>query len=217
MRVDKVMRNKQYCLQWKDQTDFSKGTIWTYMESDAFNHAGIPRSEDGMSRFQKMGGHRPTVCMRGTKWEATWEDGTTFTIRSSPQATKPVMASIALRWANPPKQLKRDGGQPFAVETLKTSTDAYVYLVRLLTFEPTASGASYFKIGKAVSIPNRIKQFGPCELIAHEVHTDPGSALKRETALHSQFKRFRRPDTEIFLMTQQELNQVVTAMNPFKA
>ena len=88
-----------------------------------------------------------------------------------------------------------------------------MYLVRLLTFEPTASGASYFKIGKAVSIPNRIKQFGPCELVAHEVHTDPGSALKRETALHSQFKQFRRPDTEIFLMTQQELNQVVTAMN----
>ena len=206
------MRFKYYCLQWKDTSDFSKGTIWTYMEADAFNHAGIPRYEEGMSRRQQMGGHRPTVCMRGTKWKATWEDGTAFTIRSSPQATKPLMASIALRWNNPPKQLKKDGEEPFEVTTLKTNHDAYVYLVQLLTFEPTASGARYYKIGKAVSIPNRIKQFGPCEVIAHEVHKDQRSAFKREKVLHSQFQQFRRPETEIFLMKPNELDQVINAM-----
>ena len=180
-----TMFTNEYCKQWKNPNDYTKGTVWTYMKTDAFKHAGIPRLEEGMNLL--MGGRRHRECMRGTKWLATWADGTTFTIRSSPQATKPVMASIAQRWANPPQTFKKEGGQPFEVETLQTRSDSYVYLVRLLTFEETASGASYFKIGKAISIPSRIKQFGPCELIAHEVHEDGPAALKRENQLHKQF------------------------------
>ena len=87
-----------------------------------------------------------------------------------------------------------------------------MYLVRLLTFEPTAGGASYFKIGKAVSIPRRIKQFGPCELIAHEVHQSSAASLKREKELHQQFSSFRQPGTEIFLLKQIELRQVINEM-----
>ena len=200
-----------YCKQWKNPRDHSKGTVWTYMKDDAFRHAGIPRLEAGMNGL--MGGHRPALCMRGVKWKATWEDGTTFTIRSSPQATKPLMASIAQRWRNPPLTLKKEGGQPFTLENLETRTDSFVYFVRLLTFEETASGARYFKIGKATSIPSRIKQFGPCELVAHEVHTDSRAALKREKELHKQFAAFRRPETEIFLLDPMEVLQVRIAMN----
>lgn len=206
----KRLFSHSYCKQWKNPRDHSKGTVWTYMTSDAFTHAGIPRLEEGMNGL--MGGHRPALCMRGTKWQATWADGTTFTIRSSPQATKPLMASIAKRWRNPPLTLKKEGGQAFTVENLETRTDSFVYLVRLLTFEETASGAGYFKIGKATSIPSRIKQFGPCELIAHEVHKDVPAALQREKELHQRFAAFRRPETEIFLLTAEELHQVVTAM-----
>ena len=55
-----------YCKQWKSPRDHSKGTVWTYIEKDAFKHAGIPRLEEGMNLM--MGGHRPAVCMRGIKW-----------------------------------------------------------------------------------------------------------------------------------------------------
>ena len=182
------------------------------MQQDVFVYAGAPNLEEqGMNCM--MGGHRPAVCMRGTKWQATWADGTTFTIRSSPQATKPLMASIALRWRNPPLTLKREGGEAFTVENLEKRTDSFVYLVRLLTFEETASGAAYFKIGKATSIPKRIKQFGPCDLIAHEVHKDSVESLKREKELHQMFSTFRKPDTEIFLLKQDELMQVVHEMS----
>ena len=200
-----------YCKQWKDPLDHSKGTFWTYMTRDAFTHAGIPLLEAGMNAL--MGGHRPAVCMRGTKWQATWADGTTFTVRSSPQATKPLMAFIAQRWRNPPLTLKKEGGQPFTIENLETRTDSFVYFVLLLTFEETASGARYFKIGKATSIPSRIKQFGPCELVAHEVHTDSRAALMREKELHKQFAAFRRPETEIFLLNPMEVLQVRIAIN----
>ena len=184
------------------------------MPDDAFVYAGAPNLEEGMNCM--MSGHRPAVCVRGTKWQATWTDGTTFTIRSSPQATKPLMASIALRWRNPPLTLQREGGQAFTVENLETRTDSFVYLVQLLTFEETASGAAYFKIGKATSIPKRIKQFGPCDLIAHEVHKDSVDSLKREQELHQMFSAFRRPDTEIFLLKQDDLMQVVDEMSPPK-
>ena len=200
-----------YCRQWKNPRDHSKGTVWTFMKNEAFKHGGIPRLEAGMNCG--MGMHRTSVCMRGTKWQATWADGTTFTIRSSPQATKPLMASIAQRWRNPPLTLKKEGGQPFTLENLETRTDSFVYFVRLLTFEETASGARYFKIGKATSIPSRIKQFGPCELVAHEVHADSRAALKREKELHKQFAAFRRPETEIFLLDPMEVLQVRIAMN----
>ena len=207
----RVMDSDTYCKQWKDPIDHSKGTVWTYMTRDAFKHAGIPLLDAGMNGL--MGGHRPAVCMRGIKWQATWADGTTFTICSSPQATKPLMASIAQRWLNPPLTLKKEGGQPFTLENLETRTDSFVYFVRLLTFEETASGARYFKIGKATSIPSRIKQFGPCELVAHEVHTDSRAALKREKELHKQFAAFRRPETKIFLLNPMEVLQVRIAMN----
>ena len=159
-----------------------------------------------------MGGHRHRECMRGTKWEAMWKEGTTFTIRSSPQATKPLMASIALRWSNPPKTLKRESGQPFDVETLETKRGSFVYLVRLLTFEETSSGACYYKIGKATSIPKRIKQLGPCELISHEIHEVSTSALIKEKELHQKFNTFRKHGTEIFLLNQDELSQVIKEM-----
>ena len=89
--------NDNYCKQWKDPSNHSKGTIWTYLKQEAFEHAGVPRLEEGMNMM--MSGHRHRECMRGIKWEAKWKDGTTFMIRSSPQATKPLMASIALRWS----------------------------------------------------------------------------------------------------------------------
>lgn len=201
----------RYCKQWKVPSDPSKGTVWVYVEEEAFSYAGIPSLEDGMNLMMSV--HRPQLCMRGTKWQATWADGTTFTIRSSPQATKPLIASIAQRWRKPPLTLKKEGGQPFTVENLETRTDSFVYFVLLLTFEETASGARYFKIGKATSIPSRIKQFGPCELVAHEVHADSQSALKREKELHKQFAEFRRPETEIFLLNQMEVLQVRIALN----
>ena len=202
--------NDNYCKQWKDPSNHSKGAIWTYLKHEAFEHAGVPRLEEGMGIL--MSGHRHRECMRGTKWEAMWKDGTTFTIRSSPQATKPLMASISLRWRNPPKTLKREGGQPFDVETLETKRGSFVYLVRLVTFEETSSSACYYKIGKATSIPKRIKQFGPCELIAHEVHQSSAASLKREKELHQQFSSFRQPGTEIFLLKQIELRQVINEM-----
>ena len=202
--------NDNYCKQWKDPSNHSKGTIWTYLKQEAFAHAGLPRLEEGMNMM--MSGHRHRECMRGIKWEAKWKDGTTFTIRSSPQATKPLMASIALRWRNPPKWLKREGGQPFDVETLETKRGSFVYLVRLLTFEETSSGACYYKIGKATSIPRRIKQFGPCKLIAHEIHEDSAGALIREKELHQKFSAFRKHNTEIFLLNKDGLSQVINEM-----
>ena len=115
--------------------------------------------------------------------------------------------------AQPATDTEKRGWSTVHSREPETRTDSFVYFVRLLTFEETASGSQYFKIGKATSIPSRIKQFGPCELVALEVHTDSRAALKREKELHKQFAAFRRPETEIFLLDPMEVLQVRIAMN----
>ena len=72
---------------------------------------------------------------------------------------------MAMRWKNPPEKLQKDKGRPFSFADLEEEAHSHVYLVRLLTFDATADGRAYYKIGKAISIPKRIKQFGPCQLI----------------------------------------------------
>ena len=57
--------NDNYCKQWKDPSNHSKGTVWTYWKHEAFKHAGVPRMEEGMDFL--MGGHHHRECMRGTK------------------------------------------------------------------------------------------------------------------------------------------------------
>jgi len=83
------------------------------------------------------------------------------------------------------------------------------YLVQLLTFHQTAAGQHYYKIGKAKSIPKRIKQFGPCRLIKTITLRTEQDSLRVEAELHSKFSCLRRPDTEIFCMNVDVLSSVL--------
>jgi hypothetical protein len=89
---------------------------------------------------------------------------------------------------------------------------SHVYLVRLLTFDPTADGRAYYKIGKAISIPKRIKQFGPCELVAEGRLPSEKESLTAEAQLHQQFSAWRKPETEIFCFTAGQVEAVKAAM-----
>jgi hypothetical protein len=82
------------------------------------------------------------------------------------------------------------------------------------TFDPIADGRAYFKIGKAISIPKRIKQFGPCELIAEAQLPSEKESLAFEAQLHQQFDQWRKPVTEIFCFTPDQVDQDKAAMTP---
>jgi hypothetical protein len=174
------------------------------------DHAGL-RNDEGIP-IRSLG-HRPALTKaRGINWTATWEDGTSHAFKASPQATKAVMAQLAQRWAVPPATLQRDKGRPFDLVSLLEESHSHVYLVRLLTFDPTADGRAYYKIGKAISIPKRIKQFGPCELIAEARLASEKESLAAEAQLHQQFEQWRKPETEIFCFTAEQVDVVRAAM-----
>jgi len=116
---------------------------------------------------------------------------------------------MAQRWIVSPATLKRDKGRPFDLATLLEHSHSHVYLVRLLTFDPTADGRAYLKIGKAISIPNRIKQFGPCDLIAEAQLPSERESLPFEALLHQYFDQGRKPETEIFCFTPNQGNYIV--------
>ena len=98
------------------------------------------------------------------------------------------------------------------MQSLETRRDSLIYLLRLIPFKKTSSGAYNYKIETATSIPKKIKQFGHCQLNSHEVHQSGAASLKREKELHQQFKAFRQPCTEIILLKQIELRQVINEM-----
>ena len=115
---------------------------------------------------------------------------------------------MAMRWKNPPEKLQKDKGRPFSLADLVEEAHSHVYLVRLLTFDATADGRAYYKIGKAISIPKRIKQFGPCQLIEEARFPTETLSLQAEKQLHSQFDCYRRPETEIFCLNAEQLAAV---------
>ena len=209
-----VQRN-HYIVCWKDPAQTEKGTAWFWCSPEMVSYAQLSIDEDIPFRCLK---YRPSLLnARGIKWAATWDDGTTFTFKASPQITQALMAQLAQRWVVPPITLKRDKGRPFDLASLVEESHSHVYLVRLLTFDPTADGRSYYKIGKAVSIPKRIKQFGPCALIAEARLPSEKESLKVEAHLHQRFAAWRKPETEIFCFTADQVDDVKKAMARHKA
>ncbi len=198
-----------YIVFWRSPGT-EKGTIWVWCSPEMTSYARLRHDE--AIPWRATGYRIDLLRARGVNWTATWVDGTTHKFKASPQATRPVMAQIAQRWAVAPVTLQREKGRAFDLATLVEESHSHVYLVRLLTFDPTADGRTYYKIGKAISIPKRIKQFGPCELIAEARLPSEIASLTVEAQLHEKFAQWRRPQTEIFCFSAAQLEVVKAAM-----
>ncbi len=193
---------------WKDTEDRQKGTIW-FFHSWKLMGAGGFRGDQDIPWRQQAGHQTSLLIARGKKWYAIYSDEEQYLFLASPITTKRLMADIVSRWPTPPLKLRLGSGPAFTVKDLKDETHSHVYLVQLLTFHQTAAGQHYYKIGKAKSIPRRIKQFGPCNLVASIKLPTEQDSLKVEAELHSKFSCFRRPGTEIFCMDQAQLKSVL--------
>ena len=196
-----------YTVFWKNIEDKEKGTIWLYHSLELKEVGGFKGDLDISCRQL---GYRPSlVKARGEKWLAIYSDEKSFTYLASPMATKKLMVDIVSRWPNPPIKLRHENGSVFSLHDRQEENHSNVYLVQLLTFHQTMEGQDYYKIGKAKSIPKRIKQFGPCRLIKSIRLLTEQISLKVEAELHSKFSHLRRPNTEIFCMTEVELETVI--------
>lgn len=196
-----------YSVFWKDIDDKSKETIWIY-HSHELMKAGQFRDDPDIPFRQT--GHRPSLTKaRGKKWTAIYSDDEQYAFLASPIMTKKLIASIAGRWLNPPVKFRPDNGLAFSLIDLQDENYSHVYLVQLLTYHQTVNGQYYYKIGKAKSVPKRIKQFGPCRLVTSIRLPSEQISLKVESDIHSKFNHLRRPDTEIFCMTDEDLRPAI--------
>jgi len=182
-----------YSVFWKDPEDREKGTIWLYHSRELKEAGGIRQDKEIPWR---QTGHRPSLIKaRGKKWYAIYSDDQEYMFLASPMATKRLMAHIVSRWATPPLRLRQEGRPAFTLHDFQDETHSHVYLVQLLTFDKTSAGRHYYKIGKAKSIPRRIKQFGPCRLIKSIKLRTEQDSLRVEAEIHSKFSRLRKPVT----------------------
>jgi len=199
----------RYTVFWKRTDDKSKGTIWLYHSRELMQAGRFTVDEEITWR---LFGHRPSLLKaKGKKWTAIYSDEEQYKFLASPMANKKIMADLVLRWPNPPAKLRIGNGPAFSLQNLQEETHSHVYLVQLLTFEQTTAGKFYYKIGKAKSIPKRIKQFGPCEVVASIRLATEQDSLRVEAELHARFSAYRRLETEIFCFDTGELNQVIAA------
>jgi hypothetical protein len=206
--------NNCYSVFWKDVDNQDKGTIWLYLPKELVAAGEIARDE-GIPLWVR-GQRTSLIKARGRKWHAVFPDQIIYAYLASPLATKKVMASIVSRWGNPPLMLRCESGPTFSLQDLRTVKHSYVYLVHLLTFDQTSSGRRYYKIGKAKSIPSRIKQFGPCRLVDSIQLSSEADSLRVETELHGIFACLRKPGTEIFCMNEAELQVVIAEYLRYK-
>jgi hypothetical protein len=198
-----------HCVYWKDLHNKSKGCAWILFRDDLEILSGTKNDDD--IPIQSLGLDYTLAKARGKKWQAIYSDGVSHDFRTSPSVTKRILISIVDRWPNTPMQLKPAKGPVFNVNDLHVDSSSYVYLVKLNVFEATTTGSEYYKIGKAKSIPKRIKQFGPCTLIASICSESESVSLQVEAELHRRFDAWRRPGTEIFSLNSDRLQQVLQA------
>ena len=211
---DEVKKLDYYSVFWKDPENTSKGSIWI-LHSARLGKVGFIQTEADIP-FSLRSYRRDLSIARGKNWKAIYSDGLEYPFKASPQATKKVMANIASRWGNPPLKLRPSQGPIFRLEDLQDEVASHVYLVRLTTFHETNSGEAYYKIGKAKSIPRRIKQFGPCTLVESISLSSEGESLKVEFDLHARFAHLRRPGTEIFCIHGDDLRIVIEAFEEYR-
>jgi hypothetical protein len=200
-----------HCVYWKDLHNKSKGCAWILFRDDLEILSGTKNDDD--IPIQSLGLDYTLAKARGKKWQALYSDGVPHDFRTSPSVTKRILISIVDRWPNTPLQLKPAKGLVFNVNDLHVDNSSYVYLVKLHVFEATTTGSEYYKIGKAKSIPKRIKQFGPCTLIASICSESETLSLQIEAELHRRFDAWRRPGTEIFSLNSDRLQQVLKAFH----
>lgn len=199
-------------LYWKDLQAQEKGCIWVMPKGEAGLIFGINGDPD-ISGLRCGPVRRTAALSRGCTWLAYRDDGSVYTFKASPMATKKIMAQIASRWVYPPVKLKPPGRPAFRLHDLKDETYSYVYLVRLLTFSEDIEGECYYKIGKSNEIPKRIKQFGPCELVKSIRLENEKTALQTERAIHGIFNAYQCSDTEIFRFGRAQVEDVCHSLN----
>jgi len=205
---------QNYQVFWKDLENKDKGTVWLYTSGELKNFGQIEGDYD--VPISRRGCKPSLVKARGKKWLAIYEDEAQYSFKASPMATKPIMAAIVKRWGNPPSKLKLENGSAFTVADLQQETYSYVYLVELLTFHRSEQGQAYYKIGKAKSIPKRIKQFGPCQLVESIKCSTEQVSYETELVLHQKFEQYCRPETEIFYLGLTELKLVQSAFQELR-
>lgn len=201
---------------WKDPADQSKGALWAYIHSDYASKYGIgtaaytrsgPAPENGRYFFTASKNHRS----KGKKWSFFMQDGSRFTCRTHTAATYVRVKAWCQTWQVVPVKIE-EVKKPTASPRDATKWDLIyrVYFVRLLSFEATAAGKSYYKIGKAKVVPKRIKQFGPCELLDVLEFEHSREAFEAEASLHGFLHAHRIPSTELFMLELSAVRDIST-------
>lgn len=201
---------------WKDPLDRAKGVNWAYLHEDFVKRYGIKtaaytRDRPAPADDQKCFTASRNSRTKGAKWIFTMEDGSKFSCRTSCATSYSAIKAWAMTWDLKPVHIERGIKGSTKATSLRNhhiNDQHKVYFVKLLTFEATKLGKFYYKIGKSKNVPQRIRQFGPCEIIEVLHFEHYSEAFEAESRLHRLFSHLRKESTEIFLLSDDEAEAI---------
>ena len=147
------------------------------------------------------------------------EDGSKFSCRTAYATSYSAVKAWTMTWDTKPVHIGKGIKGSSDVTHLKNhdiNDEHKVYFVKLLTFEATGSGKFYYKIGKSKNIPHRIRQFGPCHVLEVLHFEHYREAYEAETRLHRLFSHLRKESTEIFLLSDEEVEVIRNTISAIK-
>ena len=209
---------------WKDPLDRTKGVNWAYLHEDVVKKYGIrtaactsdkPPPDDGKKYFTASRNSRS----KGAKWIFTMEDGSKFSCRTAYATSYSAVKAWAMTWDIKPVHIGKGikgSANATSLSNRRIHEQHKVYFVKLLTFDATKSGKCYYKIGKSKNIPHRIRQFGPCEVIEVLHFEHYSEAYEAESRLHRIFSHQRKESTEIFLLSDDEVEVIRSSIGAIR-
>ena len=204
-----TLKDSRFIHLWIDPNDHARGVGWVMVHESCIAGKSLYRDCDIPLIRTGVDGHKCKI--QGKKW-----------VIISAEQKIPIKTSTGLKesrlisWAQQVwpdmESIQTPSGKVKSVHTRATADISYVYFVRLDTFTDPHGTTGFYKVGKANSVPKRIRQFGNCSVVHLLACDSPTLAFKFEQELLTHFSEWRQEGTEILRLPHNAVNEVIRRM-----
>lgn len=204
-----TVKDSRFVHLWNDPGDHARGVGWVMVHESFIARRSSHCDADIPLVRTLIDVHKSK--MRGKKWMVINAEG-----KIPLKASAGLKESRIISWAQQVwpemESIQTPSGKVKSVHARNVITASYVYFVRLDTFTDPQSETGFYKVGKANSVPKRIRQFGSCSVVRLLACDSPTLAFRFEQELLSHFSEWRQEGTEILRMPRNVVYKVIDKM-----
>jgi hypothetical protein len=204
-----TVKDSEFIHLWNDPNDQSRGVGWIMIHSSNITRRNMHCDSD-IPIMRKVGDPLRSK-IQGKNWMIICRERK-IPLKASSGLKESRIASWAQKIWSDLEYIQNPSGRVKSVLTRSAINVSYVYFVRLDTFTEPHSTTGFYKVGKANSVPKRIRQFGNCSVVHLLTCESPVHALRFEQELLTHFSEWRQEGTEILRMPHVVVHEVISKM-----